>query len=131
MNSQKQSIDVMNKLKSALYCYNVLATVNSEDELLKIYSAANSVLEAANMPLQEWTTNTVELKMVIGREKDRSDKILGLKWEWECDQISVNSSKLQTVTSKKTLLSNASKVFDPMGLISPLTTPKKLLVQET
>lgn len=64
-------MDVVNKLKSALYC-DILATENSEDELLKIYSVANSVLEAA-------TTNSVELNKVIGRDEERSDKILGDK----------------------------------------------------
>ena len=37
---------------------NIQGTTNKENSLLDIYNVANKIMDSANMPLQEWATNS-------------------------------------------------------------------------
>lgn len=131
LDSQNQNRELANKLKGEMYCDNIVGTINDETSLLKLYDATNQIMNVANMPLQEWTSNSEWLNEVIGEKGARSDNVLGLKWEYKSDLMSVRTPKYSPVSTKRELLSNISRVYDPLGFVTPLTTPVKILVQDT
>ena len=127
LDQQKENVEVSKQIKESLYMDNLQGTVNKEEDLKKFYLAANKIMQEANMPLQEWTCNS----STINSESEASNKILGLWWDPELDVLNVKDVRWDVVDSKRSLFSNISKIFDPLGLISPLTIPLKLLIQQT
>ena len=56
--------------------------------------------------------------------------MLGLNWNAQRDELSIKSVKFsEQVLSKRSLLSQVSSLFDPLGLISPLVIRGKMLIQ--
>ena len=87
------------------------------------------------MPLQSWNSNNKELRSIIdkwfpGEVRPTNTSVLGLNWNVKRDELSIKSVKFsEQVLSKRSLLSQVSSVFDPLGLISPLVIRGKMLIQ--
>ena len=60
---------------------------------------------------------------------DAKTKALGINWSTQEDQFHIFSS-LKPAFTKAGILSNLASIFDPLGLISPLLTKGKVLLQE-
>ena len=95
--------------------------------------------------MHKWTSNVSELedsrdgkeksddlsfaKQKLGSQQNES-KVLGLPWDKEMDTLTVNFPKSETATSKREVLKNLAKVYDPLGLATPLTLQGKLIYRE-
>lgn len=61
-----------------------------------------------------------------------SVKTLGLNWCPATDMFRFSVDSLTTsVRTKRGVLSTISRIFDPIGLIGPILTRAKLIMQET
>lgn len=58
-------------------------------------------------------------------------RTLGIEWNPQEDQFQLAVHEMQTVRAKRGILSEISKLFDPLGLIGPMITAAKLIMQET
>jgi hypothetical protein len=59
-------------------------------------------------------------------------KVLGLQWDTETDKLLFNFvDKLEPAlnATKRSILSESAKIFDPLGLIAPITMKAKLIFQ--
>jgi hypothetical protein len=90
--------------------------------LRKLLSNSFPVLE--EVPRSEWsisefqsTTNLVE-------------RTLGLKWNVEKDAFTFSFTLKEKPATRRGILAVTSSVYDPLGLISPLILPAKLLLQD-
>ena len=120
------------QIKESLYVDNLQGTVLSEKELLDFYGSANQTMAEANMPLQSWCTNSVRLQEVMNIEQDEDQKLLGIKWNVKRDELNIVEPEFDSgPLTKRKLLSSLSRVFDPLGLLSPLTISARVLMQET
>ena len=107
------------------------------------YLKAKSVMHNAGFDLLKWASNSSELinKIEMNEthhfttiEKNSTRKVLGITWNIKSDEISFDFSDLvaevfERITTKRSILSISSKIFDPLGLLSPITTQLKLLFQ--
>ena len=135
---RRSSGDLRQEIASQLYIDNLQGGTSDEQHLLAIYTQANRELQEANMPLQQWTTNNPMLKAQI--EQDFPDyqvpdetNILGLKWHIPGDELSlkpVSFCDSPRGLTKRLLLANVSKAFDPLGLFTPVTIKGKMLIQQ-
>ena len=76
--------------------------------------------------------------MVGGTEnlEPSEQKVLGLKWNYESDELLLTFDKLielsKTMTpTKRNLLKLSASLFDPLGIVSPVSVRMKILLQET
>ena len=88
------------------------------------------------MNLHEWTSNCDEFCYHL-REKDRSKgnviKVFGLIWNQREDYLQIPSFKVNLDAfdiTKRHVLSDISKLYDPLGLISPVTLLGKVFLQK-
>jgi len=63
------------------------------------------------------------------------NKLLGVLWDSEADELLIDLSELVTYAhdlpvTKRTVLRVSSKIFDPLGLLSPFVVKLKLLFRE-
>ena len=70
---------------------------------------------------------------VIASSKEESSHVLGLKWDHNNDTLVVRRGTSSTVTKSLTqrfVFSPVSKVFDPIGLVSPFFVGARLLLKD-
>ena len=107
------------------------------------YLKAKSVMHDAGFDLRKWASNSSELMKKIEMNethdftpigKNSTRKVLGITWDIKSDEIIFDFSDLvaeafERIITKRSILSVSSKLFDPLGLLSPITIQLKLLFQ--
>ncbi|XP_060559098.1 uncharacterized protein LOC132719352 [Ruditapes philippinarum] len=119
-----------------LYVDNVISNFQQEQDLLTYFRYARALMSEAGFNLRSWTSNSSKLcELAVAEkvlDKDKVVKVLGMLWDPDNDEMSfvqrtiVNSER----TTKRSILKQTSKLYDPLGLLSPVTVRAKLLVQE-
>lgn len=145
-----------NKLVESWYVDNLVTSVHDESELKQLKNDAIEILASAKFELQEWAYNCPRMKRnssIVEPTLEQSvpDKlnvneflddsyetktvnILGLLWDLHddtlsCDIKGLNESKGKCVTTKRTILSEIHKIYDPIGFTCPITLIPKILLQ--
>lgn len=86
---------------------------------------SNVELESAYpVPVSEEETYAKEQ---LGTSKKEGASLLGLQWNKESDTISVIFPSEGTEPTKRGILSKVAKIYDPLGLVSPITLGGKFL----
>ncbi|XP_053390070.1 uncharacterized protein LOC128552995 [Mercenaria mercenaria] len=131
-----ESVKAAETMQRDLYVDNVLSSFQLQVELLTYFREARSLMSKAGMNLRSWTSNSAALRSQAAAEgvldNDEVTKVLGMRWEPVADQMSFARREiplLETVT-KRTILRYSSRIYDPLGLLSPVTVRAKLLLQE-
>lgn len=118
---------------NAFYVDNFLATVNDETELINVYREICRCLQNAGMPTQLWNSNSKVFNEIVGDEtREKVTNVLGLSWNTQNDTISLKPVTINPVSTltKRRALSLVSTVYDPLGLLSPVTLRGKLLMRD-
>ena len=138
LHLEKENTPLALHILTNIYVDNVLIGLDSGKGCSGIYKEAKLLFQKAAMNLREWNSNCVEFlrSLPIGeRTSSRTTKVLGLLWDEVEDTISiggfdkVDTSK-QVVVTKRDVLHVVAKVFDPLGLLTPLTLLGKLFLQK-
>ncbi|UYV64874.1 hypothetical protein LAZ67_3002223 [Cordylochernes scorpioides] len=115
----------------------------SVDEGNNLVQELYGLLRAGGFELRKWTSNVPDVLSLlpnhlrstntnIGFEESKEFvNILGLQWQPRTDGFTFKgiALPLNSVT-KRGILSQVAKIFDPLGWISPFTTTIKLILQE-
>lgn len=128
---------VVTPLTKGRYVDDIFGGADSLLEAKEIVQQLQQLCEAGGFPLQKWNSNDPNL---LPREAQPPsiveiepilNKILGLVWRPETDTLHFSSS-LSDVgkLSKRTIASEIAKLYDPLGLISPILIKAKSILQE-
>ncbi|XP_053390639.1 uncharacterized protein LOC128553495 [Mercenaria mercenaria] len=65
-------------------------------------------------------------------DEDKVTKLLGLRWQPEMDIMTFAERPIDTnpITTKRYILQSTSRIYDPLGILSPVTVRAKLLLQD-
>ena len=131
---ESQSDDLSPQLKQSFYIDNFQRTYDRVEDITLEKPRIEAIMSTANMPLNKWASNAP----VTGDFLPRGDQeYLGLSWDTERDILRVRlpteiSKALQSVdryNSKRKVVALFSTVYDPIGLLSPVTLNGKLVIQ--
>ncbi|KAL0830470.1 hypothetical protein ABMA28_002635 [Loxostege sticticalis] len=115
-------------------CEDLTTALEAKSQIVKLF-------ELGHFELRKWASNTPGLLSVLSQEeclldsKSFSDeqyptlKVLGLKWNPVSDSFLFDVSSSNRSCTKRVILSEIAKIFDPLGFLSPLTTQVKCLLQ--
>ena len=102
------------------------------------YTESRSIMRQANFNLRSWSTNSRNL-CVITKAKQTNDSntcvnLLGLRWNALNDTLCLTSRPfpslmLSLLVTKREILSESAQIYDPLGLLTPITVKAKLLLQ--
>ena len=125
--------DTAMKLRESLYVDNVISGCDNSDQALEFYKESKSIFSEAAMNLREWNSNSEEFLNSIP-ERDRvcgkTTKVLGLTWNSTQDTLSTQSTVITPAKTKREVLHMMCQVYDPLGLVTPVTVSAKIFVQE-
>ncbi|XP_012228825.2 uncharacterized protein [Linepithema humile] len=100
-----------------------------------------TILLEAGFNLQKWASNVPALlpslstssssDSIVILDKDESVSTLGLQWHSVNDvlQYDVKHRTPAEIITKRTILSSISRIFDPLGLLGPVTVTAKIFMQ--
>ncbi|XP_033251629.1 uncharacterized protein LOC117190672 [Drosophila miranda] len=124
-------------VKTAFYVDDLLCGADDIDTLFKLKTEITSTLARGQFPLCKWHSNHPgvmedESTKELNISENSVSSTLGLTWHQRRDAFSFtfNPKEVYPTTTKRTILSTASSLFDPIGLLSPLVIVSKIILQE-
>ncbi|XP_060855028.1 uncharacterized protein LOC132932675 [Metopolophium dirhodum] len=122
---------------------DILTGANSEEDALNCQDQLINLCALAQFELRKWASNNVQLLQMVPPESRAmsvsvlfdSDKlsdlkVLGLKWDPSADIFSFKAQPSMNQPTKRSVLSDIARVFDPLGLLSPMTFFTKHIMQQ-
>ncbi|XP_059047668.1 uncharacterized protein LOC131843091 [Achroia grisella] len=116
------------------YVDDLITGHDDKQILLEVCSKISQVLLSGCFPLRKWTFNH-DLEIVTSKELGIGDhqqtKTLGIGWYNTSDELHFTTAvtNVHTIT-KRTILSVLSQIYDPLGLVTPVTIIAKILMQK-
>jgi len=125
------------KMQHNLYVDNVVTGCNTEMEAMQFYRQARSMLSEAKFNLRAWASNSRQL-VELSQQHETLDSsnpinVLGILWDTTSDKLSLSLKGLRlptALTTKREVLKDTSKLFDPLGISSPVSVRAKLFMQK-
>ncbi|XP_053964351.1 uncharacterized protein LOC128867266 [Anastrepha ludens] len=125
-------------IRNDFYVDDLLTGSDSIESLTQIQQEVNIILESAGLKLAKWfsnhtsSSNSESLQKLLQLSDTDSTKTLGIHWQPKDDIfrfiLEDNFSELRA--TKRNILSVSARLFDPLGLLAPLVTKAKILLQE-
>ncbi|XP_063420482.1 uncharacterized protein LOC134705689 [Mytilus trossulus] len=119
-----------------LYVDNIVSSFNSEDELSQYFKVVRKLFTDGGFNLRAWASNNKLLQQLAESEKvidtEQVVKVLGLRWNTDQDTLKYAENILDTeidLITKREVLRESSKIYDPLGIISPVTVRGKMFMQ--
>nr|XP_034828792.1 uncharacterized protein LOC117986080 [Maniola hyperantus] len=129
--------------KKDYYIDDLMTGCDSFEEAVEIYEQMNKLMNSGGFQLQKWSSNDSRFLKYIDKEKHRSDqlvpikvdnmmKVLGIGWNRETDnfEYTVNLPESKQPITKRQVLSDIARLYDPIGWISPVVITAKIFIQK-
>ena len=138
LHLSKQNSETANDMIQNLYVDNVISGGPNEESVVQYFRMARSCMSEANFNLRSWASNSPQLQAITHEESvaDPSQMVnlLGLHWNVSTDQVCFVPKQLTSDTdiavTKRNVLQLSSRIFDPLGFLSPVSVRAKLLMQQ-
>ena len=122
-------------LSRNIYIDNIVGTFKTKQELSDFYHNSKRIMDDGSFNLREWSSNEKSFKFILETEDNCAKqivKVLGLNWHTEKDTINtkIHIPAIKESYTKRELVSEISKSFDPYGMYLPITITGKLLIQD-
>lgn len=127
-------------IQKDFYVDDLITGANNEQHLHYIQCSVARALKNNCFNLRKYKSNNTSLFNNL--EKDKNDSLtisessstLGLGWKPSSDTIyfpikHVSSDNKVSVVTKRSIMSNTFKIFDPLGLLSPVVIKPKIILQ--
>ena len=124
-------------LQNNLYMDNLIYTNTSVDVLKDVFKTTCDRMREGGFDLGSWNSNCPELRELFEQNnknsshKSSDERVLGYLFDTSSDTLKLSDFVLGSVTSKRQLLSEIAKVFDPLSLFLPVTIRGRLLMRRT
>jgi hypothetical protein len=128
----------------SLYVDDLLSGGQTTEQAQHTKEMASEILRDATFQLHKWNSNVPELedKTTAQPEDEQTyakqqlnvsqqeSKILGLRWNKQQDILSVVVPKEEVQPTKRGVLGKLARIYDPLGLIAPVTLEGKQIYRE-
>ncbi|XP_053685940.1 uncharacterized protein LOC128735483 [Sabethes cyaneus] len=127
-----------------MYVDDLLSGADTEEEAVLRVWEVKQLLAAGAFPIRKWSSNSsAVLESVLEEDREKLIKIsendmyegsraLGIFWNTKSDTFTFESwpeELIQQPLTKRQVLSEISRLFDPLGLVSPVIVRAKLVMQ--
>ncbi|GFW91328.1 integrase catalytic domain-containing protein [Trichonephila clavipes] len=121
------------------YMDDILSGESTLEGAKKLQTRLSQLLQRGGFELHKWVSNSPELlkdlsasSYVFDKEfQDAPVKTLGMLWDPKVDCLTYKVKISDKVNfSKRDVLSEIARLYDPLGLIGPIVTKAKIFIQE-
>ena len=135
---------IVEEIERSLYVDYLISGGETIDAALQVKQSAKSVFNEATFELHKWHSNARELEAEATKPEDEDEsyakqqlgvktgesKLLGVPWNKETDEIQVNFPASTAELTKRGILGRIAQIYDPLGLVSPVTLAGKVLYRD-
>ena len=135
---QSHPLTATNMLQN-LYVDNIITGCDTSRQAAQLYCQARSIMLEAKFNLRALASNCTQLNILAQQENVADNtplvNILGLQWNTVSDtlqyipKILLPQNLTSTPITKRYVLQQSSRVFDPLGFLAPVTVQAKLFLQ--
>ena len=137
--------EIVREIEKSLYVDGFISGAPTSKKAKVIKSTSTSIFPEGTFELHKWHSNVNELEAVSlepGPEEETYAKeqlniprregasLLGLPWDKENDNIAVSFPLEKAKPTKRGILSKVPRIYDPLGLASPISLGGKLLYRD-
>ncbi|GFU14016.1 integrase catalytic domain-containing protein [Trichonephila clavipes] len=139
----KDNPNLSRVLQEDIYMDDLLSGADTPNNAISICKDIAHVLSTRGFHLRKWNSNSTEFlaqfsehsshdaRVEFSKDSNESSKVLGLFWNSSNDTFGFQPSlELTPPLTKRRILSESSKIFDPLGLLSPCTVFMKIFYQK-
>ena len=126
------------------YVDDCLMSLSSEMEAIQMVKELNTLCKRGGFILEKWISNSRAVLQTIPEDQrakelkelnlDRDDlpieRALGLLWCVESDSFKFKLEVKRQSLTRRGMLSITSSVYDPLGILAPVTLSAKMMQQE-
>ncbi|XP_059062822.1 uncharacterized protein LOC131855564 [Achroia grisella] len=125
-----------------MYMDDYVSSLDGLDAAEKTYQEMINMFSSGGFKLVKWVSNCKEFMTKVDNshknpqfvtfdcDSNANTKIIGMQWNPKEDNFKYKISTDSSQCTKRTILSVTARLFDPLGLLGPITAFLKLLVQE-
>ncbi|XP_073814303.1 uncharacterized protein [Musca autumnalis] len=130
-------------IRNDMYVDDVLSGEHSLSEAINSKNELKSALSSAGFSLRKWTANSMDIladlpndhllcEDFLNFDDSSTAKTLGIRWNARSDSFFFVTTPFPTSSSytKREILSQISKLFDPAGWLSPCIVVAKIIMQK-
>ncbi|XP_047985759.1 uncharacterized protein LOC125225987 [Leguminivora glycinivorella] len=129
-------------LKRDIYVDDVVTGAESVESALDLQSQVIKILEKGCFELRKWSSNCPRLlesldpahchnkTLSFDSEPTSPVKVLGMEWNPSTDAFTFTVNPLHEKCTKRNILSELARIFDPLGFLTPLTLSFKRIIQD-
>ncbi|XP_055706055.1 uncharacterized protein LOC129803485 [Phlebotomus papatasi] len=122
------------------YVDDVLTGTSTVEEAKELQRQLSLMLSQGGFKLKKWTSNSAEvLSQIPEADQERSSshnldledtvKALGLFHNSTTDQLRYQMSDISSPVSRRGILADTARVYDPLGILAPVILNAKILLQ--
>ena len=102
--------------------------------MVRFYEESRRVFKQGKFNIREWASNSKEVMERAEKEKvaekEKIIKVLGIKWDIHSDRfLFCTTIEWNGKFTKRAALAFSCTVFDPLGILLPVTTRNKVFLQ--
>ncbi|XP_074636912.1 uncharacterized protein LOC141895072 [Acropora palmata] len=132
------------EIERGLYVDDLLSGGQTVEKAREIKDTAREIFGKASFQLHKWNSNAREVEVTDAVDdesgvtcakeqlgvKPGECGLLGLRWNKDADTIAVTFPQDVAAPTKRGVLGQVAKVYDPLGLAAPLTLIRKLIYRD-
>ncbi|XP_055714261.1 uncharacterized protein LOC129808509 [Phlebotomus papatasi] len=122
------------------YVDDVLTGASTVEETKQLQTQLDQMMSRGGFKLKKWTSNSPEvLKQIpedgqeysstLNLDLEGNVKTLGLYWNPTTDAFRFTGSEVSSAVTKRSILSDMARIYDPLGFLSPIVITAKILLQ--
>ncbi|KAL3981342.1 small subunit ribosomal protein S12 [Sarotherodon galilaeus] len=126
------------------YVDDCLKSVGSEDEAVLLFHNLKAACQMGGFRLTKWISNSrVVLASIPDTERPKEvkdldldqdvlpiERALGVQWCVQSDSFKFRIAIQEKQPTRRNILSTASSIYDPLGILAPVVLPAKRILQE-
>ncbi|XP_044575157.1 uncharacterized protein LOC123258966 [Cotesia glomerata] len=120
---------------------DIYGGADNEQDAIKVAVQTKALCAAGCFPLTKWASNSPRLLAEVTPEKqletpfkeigDAPIKFLGMYWNSHTDALQFkNTLPPETPKTKRAILSEIAKLYDPLGFLAPIVVKAKIYMQD-
>ena len=137
--------EIVSEIEKSLYVDDLISGGENVKSAGKLKNKATEIFANATFTLHKWHSNVRELessdkvnpevletfaKQQLGIPNGEEASILGLPWKKKEDTIGVKFPPGPAEPTKRGILGKVARIYDPLGLVAPMTLTGKLLYRD-
>lgn len=130
---------VADTIRNNFYVDDMLRSEPNAELAIALYRELNAVLSEYGFTLAKWITNDSQVNAIIHggdaveieMNRENTNAVLGVHWNPANDEFryKVKNPPSDQVPTKRSVVSDIARLFDPDGFLSPIVVRAKMLIQ--